>query len=110
MKILWRTLHWIGLIDSLYGILKGKSFCMGECRLGIYGGGDYPYNDAFSYEFYFEENNTIALQNYYMDIFIKKQIFIHEILCGHLHKRQIEENWNFQKFRAWLSGRRRIFR
>ena len=38
MKILWRTLHWTGLIDSLYGILKGKSFCMGECRLGIYGG------------------------------------------------------------------------
>ena len=37
MKILWRTLHWTGLIDSLYGILKEKLFCMGECRLGIYG-------------------------------------------------------------------------
>jgi hypothetical protein len=89
---------------------EGKVVLHGRVQAWDIWGGDYPYNDAFSYEFYFEENNTIALQNYYMDIFIKKQIFIHEILCGHLHKRQIEENWNFQKFRAWLSGRRRIFR
>jgi hypothetical protein len=89
---------------------EGEVVLHGRVQAWDIWGGDYPYNDAFSYEFYFEENNTIALQNYYMDIFIKKQIFIHEILCGHLHKRQIEENWNFQKFRAWLSGRRRIFR
>ena len=47
---------------------------MGECRLGIYGEATIRIIDAFSYEFYFEENNTIALQNYYMDIFIKTHL------------------------------------
>ena len=53
---------------------EGKVVLHGRVQAWDIWGGDYPYNDAFSYEFYFEENNTIALQNYYMDIFIKKQI------------------------------------
>ena len=45
---------------------EGEVVLHGRVQAWDIWGGDYPYNDAFSYEFYFEENNTIALQNYYM--------------------------------------------
>ena len=81
---------------------EGKLVLHGRLQAWTIWGGEYPYNDAFSYELYFEKNNTIALQNYYIDIFMKKQIFIHEILCGHLHKKQLKDHRNFQRFWAWL--------
>lgn len=81
---------------------EGKLVLHGRLQAWTIWGGEYPYNDAFSYEFYFEKNNTIALQNYYIDIFMKKQIFIHEILCGYLHKKQLKGHRNFQRFWAWL--------
>ena len=81
---------------------EGKMILYGRLQPWTIWGGEYPYSDAFSYEFYFEKNNLNALQNYFIDIFMKNKIFIHEILCGHLHKKQMEEHGFFSKLQAWL--------
>ena len=81
---------------------EGKMVLHGRLQAWIIWGGEYPYNDAFSYEFYFETNNTNALQNYFIDLFMKKKIFIHEILCGDLHKKQTREHGYIRRILAWL--------
>lgn len=48
-------------------------------------GGPSPYHDAWWYELYFSEECTPALQNHFLAIFMKKKIFIEEILQGAPH-------------------------
>ena len=39
---------------------EGKVVLHGRVQAWDIWGGDYPYNDAFSYEFYFEENKVVS--------------------------------------------------
>lgn len=80
----------------------GKMVLYGRLQPWAVWGGEYPYNDAFSYEFYFEKDIIDEFQNHYITLFMRKHIFIHEILCGSRHGKQIKSNGIFQGFRTLL--------
>lgn len=54
---------------------EGKLVLHGRLQAWTIWGGEYPYNDAFSYEFYFEKNNTIAFAKLLHRYFYKKTNF-----------------------------------